>query len=159
MILWLVGVLALGWVALRWYPPSPSIRFVGFRESAQGQAAVFQIVNDSRDSFSYYGEGPSLPFYSLRLPKGAGWTTVNLGWCGTGAGWHAIAPRSTIDFQVNPAEVPAAPFAVGILFERGTAAEVQTSAREPGILEWVRHQIIPGYGGPEPTWSTVAQPR
>ena len=162
-ILLLVGLSACGALAWLIYSPTPAIRFLEFRDGQYGRVAVFRIVNDSDDPYTYVGYGPSSPLYSYRVPTASGWQSSSLGWCGTGAGAHTISPHTTTDFQVSlsPSSPLATPFAVGIHFQNGTAAEIQSRYRSRSRISeffyWLRCRINPKYQGPQPTWSTVAE--
>jgi hypothetical protein len=163
----LIGMLLVGtflWLALR---PGPTIRFVEFHDGKYGRLATFQIANDTDDSYSYYGEGLSGPHYSYKTEEPSGWKTHHLGWCGTGAGWQTLAPHSLAEIEVPLpgyiAPAPPGPFAVGIYFERGTAARLYSRGRSSNFISTlimlVREKINPAFGGnPEPTWSDVAYP-
>lgn len=167
ILLSLIGTLLVGsllWLVLR---SSPSIHFVRFHEEKYGRLATFRIANDTDDSFSYYGYGLSGPFYSYRIAEPSGWKTSSLGWCGTGAGLHTLAPHSATEIEVripsyDEPELPL-PFAVGIHFERGTAAELYARPQRSNffsqLISLLREKINPSsHGRPDPTWSDVAHP-
>ena len=166
IILLLVGLFACGLIAWLGYAPSPTIRFIEFRDGQYrilgetwkaDRAAVFRITNDSRFPYSFRSYGSSLPFYIYRIPDRSdesGWLPLWPRRFGDVA--DTIAPHATLDIEV-PAEKP--PFAIGINFERGTAEQLQSRNRSPSALSkfWFRCLGTPEYyGGPEPTWSTVA---
>ncbi|WP_395738190.1 hypothetical protein [Prosthecobacter sp.] len=167
ILLSLIGTLLVGsmlWLVLR---SGPSIHFVGFHEGEYGRLATFRIANDTDDSFSYYGEGLSAPHYSYRIAEPSGWKTHSLGWCGTGAGLHTLAPHSATEIQVSiphyNAPEPPLPFAVGIYFERGTAAQLYARPRRSSLfiqlISLLREKInSSSHGDPDPTWSDVAHP-
>ena len=156
VVLAVCGVVA--WLACR---PTPVIRFVAFQESKNGRLASFQIVNDSDSPFTVYGHGPDSPRYSYRISTHTGWQRKGLGeWCGTGMGLHTLAPHSVTEMQAFvPQDSPAAPFAVGIHFYRGTAEEVGSHppSRFVEVLQELYARINPSAAKPEPTWSTVVQ--
>ncbi|WP_395753174.1 hypothetical protein [Prosthecobacter sp.] len=168
ILLSLIGALLVGsmaWLALR---SGPSIHFVRFHEEKYGRLATFRIANDTDESFSCYGYGLSTPFYSYRIAEPSGWKTYSLGWCGTGAGLHTLAPHSAAEIEVrlpsyNEPEPPL-PFAVGIYFERGTAAQLYARPlRRPNffsqLISLLREKINPSsHGRPDPTWSDLAHP-
>ena len=174
-ILLLVGFFVCGWIAWLCYAPSPTTRFIEFRDGEYypdvhcepGQRvtpeacrmAVFRITNNSHAPYSYFGNGPSLPFYIYRYPDpshDSGWLTISPRKYGGVA--DTIAPRSFLEIVVPEANTP---FAIGINFERGTAEQLQQNRdSRSGIskfIRWLRCLNVPNYyGGPEPTWSTVA---
>lgn len=161
LIVILLGGTLVGFV----WQPRPSIRFVGFHEENHGRLAGFQIVNDSDTSYSFFGYGLSAPFYGYKIQEPAGWKYRGLGWCGTGAGLHTIAPHSVteIETRLPGYDVPSAPFAVGIHFERGTAAQLYARGSRSSILYslimFLRAKIAPASSGdPDPTWSDLVQP-
>lgn len=140
----------------------PEISFIEFRDHTHGRMAVFQITNESDSTFCYSGYGSSFPLYYYRVSTPSGWNPQRLGWCGTGANLHEIAPHSMTEFEVQPhPECPEAPFSVGLHFKKGTALEVQTSYSSPSyiavFIEWFRQRMPLKKNSPEPTWSTVAQ--
>ena len=168
IILLLVGLFVCGCIAWLGYAPSPTIRFIEYRNGQYkipgetwraNRAAVFRITNDSRFPYSYFGYGPSLPFYIYRHPDpshDSGWLTISPRKYGGVA--DTIAPRSFLEIVVPEANTP---FAIGINFERGTAEQLQQNRdSRSGIskfIRWLRCLNVPNYyGGPEPTWSTVA---
>ena len=160
ILLGFVALAACGVAAWLICRPTPEIRFAGFQEGTNGRMALFQIVNESGSPFATFGYGPDSPFYSCRVSTPAGWKLHQLGWCGTGAGPHTLAPHSVTEIQVPvPYDSPAAPFAVGIHFERGTAADLasRSHSRLDEFFEWLRRRINPDYKEEEPTWSSVAQ--
>ena len=160
ILLGFVALAACGVVAWFICRPTPEIRFAGFQEGTNGRMALFQIVNESSSPFVTFGYGAESPFYSYRVSTPAGWKKHQLGWCGTGAGPHTLAPHSVTKIQVPaPHDSPAAPFAVGIHFERGTAADLasRSHSRLDEFFDWLRLRINPDYQGREPTWSSVAQ--
>ncbi|MCX6850860.1 MAG: hypothetical protein NTY98_18255 [Verrucomicrobia bacterium] len=165
IILALIVILLGGTLVWFAWQRGPSIRFVGFHEGKHGRLASFQIVNDTDTSFSFYGEGLSAPHYSYKIQEPAGWKYRSLGWCGTGPGWQTLAPHSVteIETRVPSYDVPSAPFAVGIYFERGTAAQLYARGTRSNVISSLitvlRAKIDPAsHGDPDPTWSDLAQP-
>ena len=200
VILLLFGIIGCGLVAWLLYSPTPTIRFIEFRENQKisvgngptrvGRVAVFRITNNSRNSYSFLGYGPSWPFYTYRYPDPSdesGWTEMSPRKWGCVA--ETIAPHSTIDVSVHlhaadvqrpididpsdvaefiaradlAAQVPIElqpPFAIGIHFERCTAAELMSGNIPKNwfseFLSWLNSRIDRNYQGPEPTWSTLA---
>ena len=172
IILLLVGLFACAAIAWLAYSPSPAIRFIEFRDGLYypddqrppdqpatpvgGRMAVFRITNDSRAPYSFFGYGPSSPFYLYRVPTDSGWAPMSPRKWGDVPG--TIPPHATLDIEVR-AEEP--PFAIGIRFERGTAEQLQSSSysrsRTTRFFYRLRSRIDPNYLGPEPTWSTVVQ--
>ncbi len=166
ILLGFVALAACGVVAWLICRPTPEIRFVAFQEGTNGRMASFQIINESGSPFATFGYGPDSPYFSYRVSTPAGWKKPRVGWvgwCGTGAGFHTLAPHSVTEIQVPvPHDSPAAPFAVGIHFQRGTAEELVSHSRSPRsrvdeFFDWLRLRINPDYKGKEPTWSSVAQ--
>lgn len=160
ILLGFVALTAFGVVAWLIGRPTPQIRFAGFQEGSNRRVALFQIVNESGSPFVTFGYGPHSPFYSCRVSTPTGWKKHQLGWCGTGAGPHTLAPHSVTEIQVPvPYDSPAAPFAVGIHFERGTAAGLasRSHSRLDEFFDWLHRRINPDYKEREPTWSSVAQ--
>ena len=194
-----IMLLLVGLIVWFCYSPTPTIRFIEFRESQSiptgsgiprvGRGAVFRITNDSRHPYSFFANAPSWPFgifKSADPSDKSGWST----WAPRRWGRVAdtIAPHSTADVLVHvnasdvqmkgdftPADFAAQlaradlavlvplesqqPFALGIHFERGTAAELESRNGSRSSVSWffyrLRLRIDPDYRT-EPTWSTVA---
>lgn len=198
----LIMLLLAGVIAWFCYSPTPTIRFIEFREGQRvptgsgiprvGRVAVFRITNDSRHPYSFFANAPSWPFgiFKSAVPsdKSGGSTWAGRRW---GHVADTIAPHSSADvfIHVNASDVqmkgdltPAdraaqlaradlallvplesqQPFALGIHFERGTAAKLEARNGSRSSISWffyrLRVRIDPGYR-PEPTWSTVASAR
>ncbi len=189
-------LLIVGLIAWFCYSPTPTIRFIEFREGQSiptgsgiprvGRVAVFRITNDSRHPYSFFANAPSWPYLiakSADPSDKSGWSP----WAGRRWGRVAdtIAPNSTADvfIHVNASDVqmkgdftPAdfaaqlarndlavlvplesqQPFALGIHFERGTAAELELRDGSRSSISWffyrLRVRIDPDYRT-EPTWS------
>lgn len=198
----LIVLLLVGAIAWLFYSPSPTIRFIEFREGQSiptssgiprvGWVAVFRITNDSRHPYSFFANAPSWPFgifKSADPSDKSGWSTSATRRWGHVA--DTIAPHSSADvfIHVNASDVqmkgdftPAdraamlaradlavlvplesqQQFALGIHFERGTAAELELRDGSRSSISWffyrLRVRIDPDYRT-EPTWSTVASAR
>jgi hypothetical protein len=170
ILLLLVGLCACGLIAWLSYAPSPTIRFVEFRDGLYpipsertevSRAAVFRITNDSRVPYSFLGYGPSSPFYYYRVPDSSdesGWLALSPRRHGRVA--DTIAPHATLDLEV-PVRGKG-PFAIGIQFERCTAEQLQArdSSSPSALSRFIRRlryfRVPEYYSGPEPTWSTIA---
>lgn len=163
-ILLLVGLFVCGMVAWYSYAPSPTIRFMEYRDGefkipgepwTADRAAIFRITNDSSAPYSYFGYGPSLPFYVYRYSDPSdesGWLALSPRKYGEVA--DTIAPHSTLDIAV-PA-LSEEQFAIGIHFERGTAGQLEWRS---ALSRFLRRQgfFRTSENGPEPTWSNAAQ--
>lgn len=123
----LVGLLVAGVLFWFFWRPGPSIRFVAFREGKQGRIASFEIINDTGAPYSCHGLGRA-PYCHHKIATPSGWQTHGPRWFLTPSDTITLEPRSSLEIEV--ADVPASPFAVGVYFERGTAAEV--NARRHG---------------------------
>ena len=116
-------------------PRTPTIHFVGTRLEGAGTVAVFQILNDSRSPFSFFGSAPAKPYCQLRWPASAGGREVSLCLKGKDPSSMATTPPHTTSEFVIPFELIGPGDSVGLLFQRGTVAEVK--ARNRGWLhEW-----------------------
>ncbi|WP_395742018.1 hypothetical protein [Prosthecobacter sp.] len=162
ILLSLVGLLLVG----VFWRPGPSIRFVAFKGENQGRVAVFKMVNDSGAPYSIFSEGLKFPHYCCKIYEPAGWRAHAMGWCGTGSGWHTLAPHSVTEFEVSVRDVQeasAAPFVIGIYFERGSATQLTDRTHSgvsrffSGLISLLREKIT-GSADPDPTWSDVVQP-
>jgi hypothetical protein len=85
---------------------APEVKLVG----VQGGSLVFEVTNPNDAPLPYYGytaesfspplpEGAIAPLYRVEL-RTDGWKAVAMGWCGTGRGPVAIAPKKTVTFRV-----------------------------------------------------------
>ena len=198
----LIIPLLVGLIAWLSYSPTPTIRFIEFREGQSvptvsgiprvGRVAVFRITNDSRHPYSFFANAPSWPFGILKSADPSDtfdWRTWGARRWGRVA--DTIAPHSTADvfIHVNASDVQMKgdltpedhaallarndlavlvplesqqSFALGIHFERGTAAELEARDTSRSSISWffyrLRVRIDPDYKT-EPTWSTVASAR
>ncbi|WP_395742012.1 hypothetical protein [Prosthecobacter sp.] len=162
----LLGMILAAALVAHFWRPGPSIRFVGFHEGKNGRVAAFQITNDTDEPYSFYGYGRSSPYCSYKVATASGWQIQGQGWWLTSSEWYTLEPHSVTEVQVSTHDAPSTPFAVGVPFERGTAAQV--SARRPRrsfiaeLLLYLRAKTDPLASltwepGPstDPTWSDV----
>ncbi|WP_395742013.1 hypothetical protein [Prosthecobacter sp.] len=157
----LIGLLLVGALLLFLWRPGPSIRFVGFMEAKHGKMATFRVANDTDEPYSYFGGDPSAPAFSYKIDGPSPVDIQHATWCLTGLQWHTLAPHSVMEIQVSVPR-PESPFAVGVRFERGTAADLKALRVKPTFMSMLilhlQKKILPGSAHPEFTWSNTARP-
>jgi hypothetical protein len=163
-----VLLLAVVWIVSFAFLPEPSIQFVEFRDEGREKVAIFRITNRSWLPISFYGyeypapfppnPGPPQPIGAYRVQTLGGWKSDVISPCRqTLAKCHTVAGRSSIDVQMELfRDARNAPAALGIRFQRGTAAHISSPAYMK-FVEWhygvrrLLHLPMPDY-----TWSNVS---
>jgi hypothetical protein len=133
----------------------PTITFVECHTSAAYQkVAVFVITNSSRETFSYYGYGPTIPHYQAKVQTESGWQPHYVGWCGVGAELHALRPHDSVEFEVRGIDTP---FEISLYFQHGTPDEIAQRyvSKHAAFSRWLRR--VTHFEGFQPTF-TWSQP-
>lgn len=62
------------------------------------------LTNHTDEPLSLYGYSLASPLYGREMRKDGAWVSDFLGWCGTGAGRHELAPGASVTFTAMESE-------------------------------------------------------
>ena len=63
---------------------------------------AYRIINNSRESISYWGYSSQSPWYRVQKLEDGKWSEIKVGWfCGTGLQVCTVAPMQSAIFSVN----------------------------------------------------------
>ena len=105
--------------------------YEGIVQLEWGQAASFNLVNDSTETIQYFAYSEDSPLYNAEVLADTGWTILWWGWCGTGAEYFDLEPGSEVAFY-------------SMLPPTSTTWRLLLSVADPGEenYQWIRSENI-----------------